>query len=62
MSRKDYIKLANALRETVGHVKDSGAPMVAVAAVRRLAVTVADVCGADNDRFDRDKFIDACGL
>ena len=62
MTRKDYEMIAAAFRVTVdaarGHV-DAHALGVALVAT---AATIANGCAKDNPRFDREKFMAACGF
>jgi hypothetical protein len=61
MSRKDYVAIANAI---VGQVKSLQLAdnWDGIDAVCEVTKAIADVLGADNDRFDRDKFVTACGF
>ena len=54
MTRKDYIAIANAICEA-SHTAPS-------AAIDTLAHKLADVCANDNPRFDRQRFLAACGV
>lgn len=51
MSRKDYVKLAETIRT---------AP-IAMADRHHMATSWADVFERDNPRFDRKRFLTACG-
>lgn len=66
MSRKHYREAAEVIREQVEQVKrdDLGSIPTAVAtdALRAVAAGLAVMFKADNSRFDRYKFMDACGL
>lgn len=67
MTRKDYNALADAIsvvRAGVAYAPAMSGPQRAasVAAVGELAHAVAAVCAADNPRFDRDRFLIACGV
>jgi hypothetical protein len=58
MTRKDYVMLAAAIKEAHAYAID---------AARRLGVAsaaheVADAIARDNPRFDRDRFLKACGV
>jgi hypothetical protein len=55
MSRKDYAAIAAVFRK-----HHEGFPLSAVSSA--LGRGIADVLEADNSRFDRDKFYQACGF
>lgn len=57
MSRKDYVAIASAIRS----VADSTALHLSDALVL-TAERIADKLQADNPRFDRVKFLTACGF
>jgi hypothetical protein len=56
MTRKDYIALAGAIRET----RELVLSPVAVSAVESVTQKIADALAADNGRFDRERFYAAC--
>jgi hypothetical protein len=65
MSRKHYRKIAATFAAEVTmirHLSDSDAKRSAAYSVRNLILSLADVLRADNDRFRRDAFYEACGL
>lgn len=51
MTRKDYEAIAKAIKANIEH-----------GSLGQLAIDLADVCGRDNDKFDRHRFLKACGL
>lgn len=51
MSKKHYIAMAAAVREIADVIER-----------RRMAERVAAVCAADNPRFNRARFLAACGV
>lgn len=57
MSRKDYVAIAAVIRLYVG-LADANT----LDALRGAARGIADVFAADNPRFDRDRFLAACGM
>jgi hypothetical protein len=61
MTRKDYQMIAGAFAESLDRV-DGGHQMSEWLAVSGAALAVSDVLAADNPRFDRVKFLEACGL
>lgn len=67
MTRKDYIAIAKALDcafETAITHPDTAATTsaAAVMGVQFAAMKIAAVMGAENPRFDRAKFLAACGV
>ena len=59
MTRKDYTAIATAVAEVLRTCEEASAEF---SAVSFLATKLADVCQADNVRFDREKFLTACEL
>jgi hypothetical protein len=59
MTRKDYVAIANAVADVLKTCEVDSAESTAV---EFLATKLADVCQSDNARFDREKFLTACGL
>jgi hypothetical protein len=53
MTRKDYVIIADAIATSWHHSADSKAD---------IARNLADALQADNPRFDRARFLDACGV
>jgi hypothetical protein len=67
MTRKDYVMIADTLRELLADIDREPAGMRAALAgerlgVRSVALRLADQLHSDNTRFDRTRFIEACGL
>jgi len=56
MTRKDYVLLAAAIASMPSH-----APTLR-AATRSAALVIADALAKDNPRFDRERFLTACGV
>jgi 2C-methyl-D-erythritol 2,4-cyclodiphosphate synthase len=54
MTRKDYVAIAEAIALTVESYDD--------VAVHAVADAIASVFASDNPRFDRGKFLTACGF
>lgn len=55
MTRKDYILIAAALKQAYDHMPDS--------CVHNMYVDyIADALAQDNPRFDRARFLAACGV
>ncbi len=63
MTRKDYVAIAAAFAKS-GTVAFTGAPLTgaALAQWQYDIACIADVFAADNARFDRARFIAACGI
>jgi hypothetical protein len=77
MTRKDYVLLAKAIRDTQERIKsqfeerrradelnlvDPRIPLTAqLRGVRRAAAHICDALAADNPRFDPTQFLKACG-
>lgn len=58
MTRKDYILIAAALNEA----REFSTIEERRYGVERAALRLADAIGQDNPRFDRGRFLAACGL
>ncbi len=61
MTRKDFVLIAQAVREC-GYLTDSVPPMSAERARGIIATELADVLRRTNERFDRARFLTACGV
>ena len=59
MTRKDYVLLADTIKNARKVEGDMGAVLVSVA---HLANTLATELAIDNPRFDRHRFLIACGV
>lgn len=59
MTRKDYERLASALAVATGEARDNADVLNGV---RKAAVHIATVLGAENPRFDRRRFLMAVGF
>ncbi len=65
MTRKDYNTLAGVISREHNAGTAYGTDELTTVhcdAVRGVAYLIADVCAADNPRFDRDRFLIACGV
>jgi hypothetical protein len=63
MTRKDYVALAAALRDTLLINLSTPDQLAGAKAAHHSAVTrVAVVLARDNPRFDRARFLAACGV
>ena len=66
MSRKDYVRVAQILKSHKQQeqecVRDGGASSTPDEIFYRLAYSFADMFRADNDRFDWDRFREACSV
>lgn len=61
MPRKHYIALAAAIRQTRDAVYGNREASAELSVVM-MALHIAQVLAADNERFDRSKFYEACGV
>lgn len=65
MTRKDYEKIAHAVYTALRYASlgNCGKPAPSTELVlENLAEQLADILANENDRFNRDRFIDACGV
>ena len=73
MTRKDYVMIAEALRETLADIaRDASSDLLTDtgrthlggerAGVRYAALRVMEALAADNPRFERETFLKACGF
>lgn len=67
MTKKDYIAIAavikHARKEWIELNDHSADYQTAVGdAIEGVATDIADMLQRDNDRFDRDRFLEACGV
>jgi hypothetical protein len=66
MTRKDYQAIAQAIRDERATIEARECDLRKVgeqwATTTSLAVRIALVFEADNERFDRQKFYEACGI
>tara|TARA_Y100000310_G_scaffold336887_1_gene422580 strand:+ start:966 stop:1163 length:198 start_codon:yes stop_codon:yes gene_type:complete len=61
MTRKDYIKIAEIIKDEYQHeVARCGADVPTWSVVESIADQLAAYMAADNPRFDREKFVTAC--
>lgn len=61
MTRKDYVAIAAALRRT-GMAVTIGQKKTAEYAIKLAATDIAATMANDNPRFDRARFLKACGI
>lgn len=66
MTRKDYIAIAAAIKDAMQTEAYEDARLAAPSGASyfafHVAVNIARVLAADNSRFDRDRFLVACGV
>jgi hypothetical protein len=62
MSRKDYILIANAFAERVKLAQCFNTRASRMTHLLEIASTIADSLARDNPRFDRSRFLTACGV
>ena len=61
-TRQHYKAIAEIIREQKEHVRVFTGHMMAEAACKDIAAQLADYFAKDNPRFDREKFLNACGI
>jgi hypothetical protein len=59
MTRKDYVLIADTLANLMSDFNNGGEDSISLSLV---AQELADALQADNDRFDRERFLTACGV
>lgn len=62
MTRKDYVAIAEAIEEGLKVNGLGGGWSEAKGAILTVAKEIANVLAADNKRFDRERFLKACGF
>lgn len=62
MTKKDYIKIAEIFRARVELAKMLNTRAVRVAHTREIAEDFCKMFALDNEAFDRERFLKACGL
>jgi hypothetical protein len=62
MTKRHFIALAAIVRGNVEAVANGDEDENVHAMLETVASEIADFCGRENERFDRDKFMGACGL
>lgn len=63
MTRKDYVLIANSLKECLLIAEGNGSAAAYFNnGVKRAALSLSDDFARDNARFDRERFLTACGV
>lgn len=66
MTRKDYVAIANCFSvlrsEWANRVVQDGYEEIRIGAVWQAARLIAEMMSRDNPRFDRERFLKACGV
>ena len=64
MTKKDYVKIAAVIKKSLEHYRPyyQHAGVEIPEALSNLAQDLAVVFASDNDKFDQDRFLEACGL
>ncbi len=64
MTRKDYVLIAKAIKESQPAMLPAGLLLLSARRAQhaRTATCVMEALASDNPRFDRSKFEEACGL
>lgn len=59
MTRMHFVALAEIIEMELA---EFGADVTAQTAIEQVAYNLAHYCETQNDHFDRDKFLEACGM
>ena len=66
MTHQDFEKFAGVIDDHMGNMDriglDDMEKSVVSTFLQSIAGDIADICESSNDRFDRDRFLKACGL
>lgn len=62
MTKKDYVKIANVLATFKTYSESMPASPWRQTALEEITGRMADMLAQDNPRFDRTRFLKACGL
>ncbi len=65
MTRKDYVLIANCIKDVYEYQKENdgkGSRALKQGAIRVVAEGLATDFGQENPRFDRGRFLTACGV
>ena len=62
MTRKDYILIAGVFNRRINAIADGATDREIFGAVKSTAMHMATALATDNPRFDRERFLAACGV
>lgn len=68
MTRKNYVSIANHIKRTLdlgllaNAYENDGFHAAYMQGAKDMVQAIANACKEDNNRFDQDRFFDACGL
>jgi hypothetical protein len=62
MTRKDYVLIADTIKGSMNYEQTFTNNPTRAEAIKFLAITLASTLEADNPRFDRIRFLNACGV
>ena len=62
MTRKDYVMIADSIRGAINFETEFNNNEAGADAIKKFSFALALTLQADNPRFDRDRFLDACGV
>ena len=62
MSKKHYIEVAKIIKKHIKNTGDTTEEVSPTEAIKYVAVDLAQVFINDNQRFDRKRFLTACGV
>lgn len=62
MSKKHFIRIAAKFNEDLRTARVIQNSQIRISALLSLALGLCDIFADDNDRFDRERFLNACGF
>ena len=62
MTRKDYVMIAETIKGSINYEQSFNKNQDGANALKFLAITLASTLEADNPRFERARFLSACGV
>lgn len=62
MTRKDYVIIAESIKGSINYEKSFNNNQDGANALKFLALTLSSSLETDNPRFNRARFLDACGV
>jgi len=62
MTRKDYVMIAESIKGAINYETEFNNNKAGEDVMKKFSVALALTLQADNPRFDRDRFLTACGV
>jgi len=62
MTRKDYVMIAETIKGSINYEQSFNNNQAGVNSLKFLALTLSSLLEEDNPRFDRARFLTACGV